>query len=77
MKNRPTSTALQEELYKGLSLAETEAGMEIRDEMAKLERKLRAEHKAELNKLRAAQRNCENHFPVIYSKALYVYLDSD
>ncbi|KAF2210299.1 hypothetical protein CERZMDRAFT_91209 [Cercospora zeae-maydis SCOH1-5] len=57
MKNRPTSTVLQDELHNGLSLAQTEAGREIKLEIAKLERKLRAEHKEELNELKAAQRN--------------------
>ncbi|SMQ55269.1 unnamed protein product [Zymoseptoria tritici ST99CH_3D7] len=57
LKNRPTSTALQEELFNGISLAKTEAGIEIREEMAKLELKLKAEHKAELDGLKAAQRD--------------------
>jgi hypothetical protein len=48
LNNTPTSTRLQEELNSGLTLVQTAAGMEIREEIAKLEQKLKAEHEAEL-----------------------------
>lgn len=41
MTNRPTSTRLQEELHNGKTLIQTEAGIEIRGELAKLEKKLK------------------------------------
>lgn len=57
MKNTPRSTRLQEELSSGLTLVQTAAGIEIKEEIAKLEQKLRAEHDAEMQELRAAQAN--------------------
>ena len=60
LKNKPTSTRLQEELHSGKSLVQTEAGAEIREEMAQLERKLRAEYQCEMKELKAAQRDREN-----------------
>jgi hypothetical protein len=60
LKNKPTSTRLQEELHSGKSLVQTEAGAEIREEIAQLERKLRAEYKSEMTELKAAQRDREN-----------------
>ena len=57
LKNTPTSTRLQEELNSGLSLVQTAAGIEIREEMAKLEQKLKAEHQVEIEELRIAQDN--------------------
>ena len=60
MKNTPRSTRLQEELSSGLTLVQTAAGIEIREEIAKLEQKLKAEHDAEIQELRAAQANRKN-----------------
>jgi LPS O-antigen subunit length determinant protein (WzzB/FepE family) len=57
MKNTPRSTRLQEELSSGLTLVQTAAGIEIKEEIAKLEQNLRAEHDAEMQELRAAQAN--------------------
>jgi len=59
LKNKPTSTRLQEELHSGKSLVQTDAGAEIRVEIAKLEQKLKAEHRAEIAELEAAQRDRE------------------
>jgi hypothetical protein len=60
MKNTPRSTRLQEELSSGLTLVQTAAGIEIKEEIAKLEQKLRSEHDAEMQELRAAQANRKN-----------------
>ena len=60
MKNTPRSTRLQEELSSGLTLVQTAAGIEIKEEIAKLEQKLRAEHDAEMQELKAAQANRKN-----------------
>lgn len=60
LRNKPTSTQLQDELHSGKSLVETAAGTEIREEMAKLERKMRKEHADEMTELRRAQLNRES-----------------
>jgi len=65
LRNKPISTRLQEELHSGKTLVQTEAGAEIREEIAKLERKLKAEHEIEMTELKVAQRDRENHFSVI------------
>lgn len=65
LKNKPISTRLQEELHSGKTLVQTEAGSEIREEIAKLERKLKAEHEIEMRELQVAQRDRENRFSVI------------
>ncbi|KAH9205376.1 P-loop containing nucleoside triphosphate hydrolase protein [Leptodontidium sp. 2 PMI_412] len=57
LKNKPISTRLQEELHSGKTLVQTEAGVEIREEIAKLERKLKAEHEIEMRELEVAQRD--------------------
>lgn len=62
LKNKPVSTRLQEELHSGKALIQTEAGTEIREEIAKLERKLRAEHESAIAELKAAQIESENYF---------------
>ncbi|KAG0649196.1 GTP-binding A [Hyphodiscus hymeniophilus] len=66
LKNKPTSTRLQEELHSGMSLVQTEAGTEIKEEMAKLERKLKAEHEHEILELKGAQRDRKNRFSVFW-----------
>jgi hypothetical protein len=43
-----------------LTLVQTAAGIEIREEIAKLEQKLKAEHDAEMQELKAAQANRKN-----------------
>ena len=73
LKNKPTSTRLQEELRSGLTLVQTAAGMEIKVEMAKLEQKLRDEHKKELNDLREAQRDREIRFPTTFQPKPHPY----
>jgi protein-arginine kinase activator protein McsA len=65
LKNKPISTRLQEELHSGKTLVQTEAGVEIREEIAKLEWKLKAEHETEMRELQVAQRDRENRFSVI------------
>lgn len=65
LKNKPTSTQLQEELNSGLSLVQTAAGIEIREEMAKLEQTLKAEHDAEMRELKAAQESRKFIFRVM------------
>jgi len=60
LKNKPVSTQLQEELHSGKTLVQTEAGTEIREEIARLERKLKAEHEFEMAELKRAQRESEN-----------------
>lgn len=59
LNNKPISTQLQDELHSGKTLVQTAAGTEIREEMAKLEEKLRASYAAELTELKRAQRNRE------------------
>jgi hypothetical protein len=56
LTNRPTSTRLQEELRDGKALIQTEAGLEIRDEIARLEQKLKEEHRLEMKELKEAQK---------------------
>lgn len=56
LNNRPTSTRLQEELRDGKTLIQTEVGIEIRDELARLEQKLKEEHRLELKELKKAQK---------------------
>lgn len=56
LNNRPASTRLQEELRDGKTLIQTEAGIEIRDELARLEQKLKEEHRLELKELKKAQK---------------------
>jgi len=60
LKNKPTSTQLQDELQNGKSLIQTAAGMEIREEIANLERRLKAEHDEALTELRQAQQSRED-----------------
>jgi hypothetical protein len=60
LKNRPTSTRLQEELRDGKPLIQTEAGLEIRDELARLEQKLKEEHRLEMKELKEAQKQRTN-----------------
>jgi len=57
LRNKPRSTRLQEELHSGKTLVQTEAGAEIMEEIAKLRRKMKAEHEAEMVELRIAHRN--------------------
>ena len=73
LKNKPTTTRLQEELHSGLSLVQTAAGIEIKVEMAKLEQRLRDEHKKELDDLKEAQRDRENRFPTTYQPISHLY----
>ena len=61
LKNKPISTRLQEELHSGMTLVQTEASAEIREEIAKLEQKLKEEHENDMMELKAAQRARENH----------------
>lgn len=56
LTNRPTSTQLQEELRDGKTLIQTEAGLEIRGELARLELKLKEEHRLEMMELKEAQK---------------------
>jgi len=44
-----------------------EAGTEIKEETARLERKLKAEHEAEMAGLKVAQRDRENQLSVIWT----------
>lgn len=62
LKNRPLSTRLQDELHSGKSLIQTEAGIEIREELQKLEQKLKHEHQLEMLELRVAQDQRESFF---------------
>lgn len=62
LKNRPVSTRLQDELHSGMSLIQTEAGTEIREEIAKIEQKLKAEYEESMEELKEAQRRSENPF---------------
>jgi len=57
LKNRPISTRLQEELHSGKTLVQTDAGTAIREELEKLEQKLKAEREFEKRELEAAQRD--------------------
>ncbi|PMD53669.1 uncharacterized protein K444DRAFT_571192 [Hyaloscypha bicolor E] len=66
LKNTPTSTRLQDELNSGLTLVQTAAGIEIREEMAKLEQKLKAEHQVEIEELRIAQDNRKKCISITY-----------
>ncbi|KAH6674426.1 P-loop containing nucleoside triphosphate hydrolase protein [Halenospora varia] len=65
LKKTPVTTQLQEELHSGKTLVQTEAGMEIKEEMAKLEQKLRAEQKIEIEELKRAERARECQFSSI------------
>ena len=56
---------LQEELHSGKSLVQTEAGTEIREELARLEAKLRAKHAMDISDLKLAQEARKDHFLVI------------
>jgi len=60
--NIPKPTRIQEELHRGLNLNQTAAGIELRDEMIKLEQKLKAEHEMDMRELRAAQESREYTF---------------
>lgn len=55
LNNRPTPTRIQEELRDGKILFQTEAGIEIRDELEGLEQKLKEEHRLEMKELKEAQ----------------------
>lgn len=54
LNNSPLPTQLQEELHSGKSLIETGAGTQIRDELVKLEKKLRKENRVEIEELKRA-----------------------
>jgi hypothetical protein len=75
LKNKPISTRLQEELHSGKSLVQTDAGAEIREEMRRLEHRLRVEHEYEMAELRDAQRAREHIF-YIPTKINHIYVNS-
>lgn len=64
LTNIPTSTRLQEELRDGKTLVQTEAGIEIRDGLERLEQKLKEEHRLEMIELKAAQKQRKKKFPI-------------
>jgi hypothetical protein len=61
LTNRPIETRLQQELHSGKALIQTDAGIEIREELEKLEQKLKEEHRLEMKELKEAQKQRKNH----------------
>lgn len=67
LKNKPLATKLQEELQSGKTLAQTEAGAEIREEILNMVQELKKTYEADIAELKLAQQSRKSYLYIISS----------